>query len=142
MRPPVAEERQRQSRDRHDPEGHPDVDEHLHQQDARDPGRDDHRVAVHRLGGDDDRAPQQDGEQREHARRTHEAELLADDGEDEVGVVVGHVGEGGLRALKEPATVGATDPMAIVDWRVWNSAPCRSASGAPAPRKTVRRCSW
>src|SRR5581483_2234430 len=46
--------------------------------------------------------PGHDAEQREQRARAGEAELLAYRGEDEVGVLLGHVAEPGLAALEQP----------------------------------------
>ena len=48
--------------------------------------------------------PRQDAEEREHAGRSHEAELFAQGGEDEVGLLLGDVGQVGLRAVEQPRT--------------------------------------
>jgi len=86
----VAHERQRDAGDRHDAHGHPDVLEDLEDQHGEHP--DAHERAQRSLARAAARKcatrPARRGE--EHGR-ADEAELLADSGEDEVGVLLGHV---------------------------------------------------
>ena len=51
--------------------------------------------------GDRQRAPDDDAEQRDQDAGADQAELLARDGEDEVGVLLGHEAGAGLRAVEE-----------------------------------------
>ena len=64
--------------------------------------------------GDRQRPPDHHAEQRDQQRRADQAELLAGDGEDEVGVLLGHEAGLGLRAveeaLAEEAAVADRDP--------------------------------
>ena len=52
-------------------------------------------------GGDGQGAPDQHGHEQDQHARPHQAELLARDGEDEVGVLLGHEAGAGLRAVEE-----------------------------------------
>ena len=54
-----------------------------------------------RLAGDAAGAPQDDAEQHDDQARADEAELLARDGEDEVGLLLGDELAGGLGAVEE-----------------------------------------
>ena len=82
----VGDEREREAGDRHDADGHADVDERLEEEPDRDPGR--HQHAEHVVGdlGGADRAEDDDAEQGDDGGRADEAEFLARDGEDEVGL--------------------------------------------------------
>src|SRR3954467_762260 len=84
----IAHERQCDARDGHDPEGHADVDEDLEQEHPHHAAGDKRAEQV--LGGGEDARPPpyEQGVEREDERSTHEAETLADDGEDEIGVVL------------------------------------------------------
>ena len=97
----VRHERQRKPGDRHDPERHADVLEGLEGEPGDDPGGHDRPVQLGRLAGDPAGAPQDDAEQDDDQPGPEEAELLARDGEDEVGLLLGDELAGGLGALEE-----------------------------------------
>ena len=106
----VAEEGQRDADDGRQPQHHADIDEDVEEEDAE------HTVAVDApeavglsLGQMDE--PQDEGqEEQQHAGRAHEALLLADGAEDEVGVLLGHVLQLGLRAVEEALALEASRP--------------------------------
>src|SRR4029077_9349687 len=52
-------------------------------------------------------APDDDAEQRQQRARPRETELLTDRGEDEVGVLLGHIAEPGLTALEQALAEGS-----------------------------------
>ena len=68
---------------------------------AGDAGGRDPAEEVAGLGGDRERAPDDDGQQQDQDARADQAELLAGDGEDEVGVLLGDEAGPGLRALEQ-----------------------------------------
>ena len=84
------------------PEAHPDVLERLEAEPAGDAGGGDPAEHVVGAGGDQQRPPDHDAEQRDQHAGADQAELLAGDGEDEVGVLLGHEARAGLRAVEEP----------------------------------------
>src|SRR3954451_22729545 len=88
-RAPVAHERQRDAGDGHDPEVHADVDEDLEEQHPDDTAGDQRSEQVLRDGEDAQRAPDEQGVEREDERRPDEPEALPHHGEDEVRVVLG-----------------------------------------------------
>ena len=80
----MGDERERDARDRHDADDHPDVHDELEEDHRREPGG--HREPERVLGspaGDED-PPDEDGEQEEDDDRADEPELLAELGEHEV----------------------------------------------------------
>src|SRR5215469_4546951 len=82
----VGDERQRQAGDRHDPEGHPDVDERLHGEPDRDPAGHEHAERLLGARRDPQRTQDDQREQGDDDRGAGEAEFLAGDREDEVRV--------------------------------------------------------
>jgi uncharacterized membrane protein YfcA len=86
----VGDERQRQPGNRHDADGHPDVDERLNGEPDRDARRDEHAELVVRADGDAHRARHDDREQDGDHQAADEPGLLAGHREDEVGVRLGH----------------------------------------------------
>src|SRR5450830_507235 len=93
----VAQERQRDARHRHDTNRHADVHEHLEQKHDRDAPGEDAAVHVTRQRGDAQTTPDQDSVERDQQQRPEKPVALAEDGEDEVGVVLGQEVEGRLR---------------------------------------------
>src|SRR5450756_740722 len=93
----VAQERQRDARHRHDTNRHADVHEHLEQEHDRDAPGEDAAVHVSRQRGDAQAPPDHDAVERDQDQRPEETVALAEDGEDEVGVVLGQKVERGLR---------------------------------------------
>ena len=71
------------------PEAHPDVLERLEAEPAGDPGRRYPAEQVVGLVGDHQRPPDHHTQQRDQHPGADETELLAGDGEDEVGVLFG-----------------------------------------------------
>ncbi len=63
--------------------------------------------------GDRQRAPDHDAEQADQQAGADQAELLAGDGEDEVGVLLGHEPGAGLRAVEEALPKRPPLPTAI-----------------------------
>ena len=103
----VAHEGQGDAGDRHDPHRHPDVLEDLEHEQGQ------HAHADHGAGvvaGELGRAPDAPHHERVHADEeagAGQAELLPHRGEDEVGVLLGHVAQPGLRALEQPLALDA-----------------------------------
>ena len=88
-RPTVGHQRERDADHRQQGEHHADVDHHLHGEPDRDAGR---HVAHERVLGaqrDPDPGVGDGQEEREHQQGADQAELLAEHGEDEVGVGLG-----------------------------------------------------
>src|SRR5205823_4032699 len=85
----VAHQRQRQSLRRQQAQRDADVDQRLDADQQRESQRRVKLEAPVRVTRDAEAAPHQEREQREQPERADEAELLADDGEDEVGVRLG-----------------------------------------------------
>ena len=100
--PAVGDERQRHAGDRHDAQGHPDVLERLEREPADDAGG--HQGAEQVLGPDRDphAAPQHHAEQHDEQAGPDEAELLARDGEHEVGLLLRDELAVRLRAVEQP----------------------------------------
>ena len=102
----VGHQRQRDADDGQQGQHHADVDDHLAEQPDHDA---EGRVAHERVGGlagDPDRGVGDGEEQRDHQQGADQAELLAEHGEDEVGVRLGQVAPlllAGADALAEPA---------------------------------------
>ena len=100
-RPAVAEERQRDPGDRHDAHGHAGVLEHAEgDQRERPRGQEAAEGVAGHLGGAQD-PPRHHAEKGEHGGRADEPELLAHGREDEVGLLLGHVGQVRLRAVEQ-----------------------------------------
>src|SRR5215218_3862827 len=99
-RPAVGDERQRDPGDGHDADGHADVDEGLEGQHGHHPGGQEGAEGVAGHGGDAQSPPQEQPEQQQQDHGAGEAELLADHGEDEVGLLLGNVLEVGLGAVQ------------------------------------------
>ena len=97
----VGDERQRQTGDGHDAQGHADVLEGLEGEPGDDAGGDDRAVELGGLAGDAAGAPQDDAQQQDDQPGAQEAEFLAGDGEDEVGLLLGDELPGGLGAVEE-----------------------------------------
>src|SRR5437899_7949094 len=85
----VAHQRQRQALGRQQAKRHADVDQHLNADQQREAEGRVKLEAPLRAARDAEAAPYQKGEQSEKSKRSDEAELLADDGEDEIGVRLG-----------------------------------------------------
>jgi hypothetical protein len=109
----VRHERQGDAGDRHDPQAHADVLEGLEAEPAGDAGgatRPKTSSAARAIA----RARQiDDAEQGDQQAGADQAELLARDGEDEVGVLLGHEAGAGLRAVEEPLAEQPPLPTAI-----------------------------
>ena len=91
-RPAEGDQRQRHPGDRQHAHHRADVDQRLDDDPDGDPGG---QVAAERVGGalgDPDAGVGEGDEQQQDREGAEQAELLADDGEDEVGVGVGHIG--------------------------------------------------
>ena len=103
----VGDEGEREAGDRHDADGHADVDERLEDEPDRHPGR--HQHAEHVVGelGGADRAEHDDAEQGDDDGGADEAEFLARDGEDEVGLDRGDEVAAGERAVEQALAVQA-----------------------------------
>src|SRR6185437_2260960 len=82
---PIADERQRDADDREEPGHHPGIDEDIHEEGQRDAAREQTRERVGRLHREVERAADDEGIEKEQHREPEESELLADDGEYEVG---------------------------------------------------------
>src|SRR5665647_2172993 len=93
----VAQERQRDARHRHDTNRHAHVHEYLEQERDADPPGKDAAVHVARQRGDAQAPPDQDAVERDQDQRPEKPVALAEDGEDEVGVVFGQEVKRGLR---------------------------------------------
>src|SRR5215212_10519852 len=100
--PPVTDERQRYAGHRHYPHSHPDVDEHVEQEDGRHSDGDKHPEAVPGDGRDVEYAPDQEEEQHDEHDAPHEAYPLGEVGEDEVRVVLWQEAQVGERRRVEP----------------------------------------
>jgi len=85
----VGEEGQRDSRDRPPTDDRRDVDQRLDSDPRRDAHGDESVNRVRALLGDTNGREQEGDEERDHQQGADEAEFLADDGEDEVGVRIG-----------------------------------------------------
>ena len=98
----VRDERQRDAGDRHDAQAHADVLEGLEAEPAGDAGGGDPAEDVVGVARRSTSARQITiAEQRDQHAGADQAELLAGDGEDEVGVLLGHEAGAGLRAVEE-----------------------------------------
>src|SRR5262249_25722986 len=99
----VAHERERDPGHRHDPHRHAHVLEDLEDEQRED--ADAHQRAEEVTGEQrrSPRAPDDDREEGEQCRRAEDPNPLADGGEDEIGVLLGHDPAGGLGAVAEPA---------------------------------------
>ena len=107
----VAEERQRNPGDRHEVERHADVLEDVREPAREQPERHQAAERIVRALRDADHAQEQKQEQRERDQYADEAELLADDREDEVRVLLGKKREPLLRAVQ----IAAPEPTARPD---------------------------
>src|SRR3990170_7479171 len=87
--PAVADERQGDAGDRHQPDRHADVHEQVERDHRDDAHRHEHPQTILGLRGDGPGAPEPQGEEGEHEDRPSEPQLLAHHGEDEVGVLLG-----------------------------------------------------
>ena len=92
---------------RHQADAHPDVEDHHEREHRRQAGADEIAVAVARLARRDHDAPEDDHVEAEDQRRADEAHLLADVGEDEIGVALGQESELRLRAGEKTLTPNA-----------------------------------
>ncbi len=105
----VGDERQRQAGDRHDPDHAADVDDRLPDEPDRDAGRDQSPELVVDPAGDAQPGVGEHAEEQQHDQAADDAQLLGDDGEDEVVVRVGHDAPFEVALAEpdaEPATVG------------------------------------
>src|SRR5690606_20138855 len=100
-RAPVAQERQRDPRDGHQADRHPDVDDHVSEPDPENTEDDDTAKGVPQPLGDPRQPPEDQAEHQQHAHRADEAEFLADHAEDEVRVLLGQERQPLLRAERE-----------------------------------------
>ena len=114
----VAEEGQRNAYDGHDAHYHAHVDEQMEEEDAQ------HAVAVDAAEAGElplaqpHEAQDEREEEEQHSGGAYETLLLAYGAEDEVGVLLGHVLELGLRAVHEAfalKSAGADGYLALVD---------------------------
>ena len=101
-RPAVAEEGQGDAGQGQQLDDHADVDEGLERQPGRDAHRHEAAEGVGSMHGDADAPPGQEQEEGDDEEAADEAELLADDGEDEVVLGRRERQAGGLAALPEP----------------------------------------
>src|SRR5918994_3844234 len=104
---PVADERQRDAGDRHEPHRHPYVHEDVEEEDGGDAGGDEDAEAIPGDGRDVEYPPDEDEEQPQEQDAPDETSPLGQVGEDKVGVVLrqeAQVGErGGVQALASDA---------------------------------------
>src|SRR6185436_9211499 len=105
----VADERQRNARDRHHPDHHPDVDHELEQQPRRHAAGEDRPERVLGTPAGHQHAPEQADEQQDDDHRADEAKLLGQDREHEIGVLHRQQALGVLRAIGEPDAEPATE---------------------------------
>src|ERR671916_374719 len=100
---PVADERERDTGDRHEPHRHPYVDEDVKEEDGGDAGGDEDAEAVPGDGRDVEDPPDENEEQPQEQEAPDEASPFGQVGEDKVGVVLrqeAQVSEcGGIQAL-------------------------------------------
>src|SRR4029077_13805259 len=99
-RSPVRDQGQRDSRDREQADVHTDVLDHLDKDHHEHPARQQLAESVRRHGRRPQETDQQQAEQREQDQASQEAELLGEDGEDEVGRPLGHEAELALQAVE------------------------------------------
>ena len=105
-----ADERQRNSGDRHEPDDHPHVDEQLEQEHRREPGPEQEAERVTRRPGAGKDAPQERPVQHEHDERADEPELLREHGEHEVALLDRQELAAALGAVGEPRPEQAARP--------------------------------
>src|SRR5574341_2257871 len=98
----VTDERKRDAGDRHQPDGHADVDEDVKPDHGEDADGHEHAQPVLRLRGDGPGPPQPEAEQHEHEDRPGEPQFLSDHGEDEIGVLLRDEVEEVLGAVEQP----------------------------------------
>src|SRR5262245_3031728 len=96
----VRDERERDPGDRKHPERHADVDHDLKREKRDDPDDEQAPEPVSRGGRDVDPSQEKHREEEENHAAPHEPELLADDGVDEVGVLLGKEREALLRSVE------------------------------------------
>ena len=107
--PAVGDQRQRDADDGQHRQHHADVDHHLAEQPDHDAEGDVADERVLGAAGDPDRGVGDGEEEPDHQQRADQPELLAEHGEDEVGVGLGKVAPlllAGADALAEPAAAG------------------------------------
>ena len=114
----VGEEGQGDADDGGEAEHHADIDEDMEEEDRKDTIAVDAAEGAGLALGDVDEAQDEGEEQQQHTGGTEEAFLLADGAEDEVGVLLGHVLQLGLRAVEEALALeaaGAYGYLALMD---------------------------
>lgn len=112
----VADEGQRNARDRHKAAVHADVLQNLEEPHADDPHDDEHAEEVVGAAGDGEARHDEQGVQAEKRHDAHEPELLGQNAEDEVRGGLGQKAVGRLRGVADALAEQATAPMAILAW--------------------------
>ena len=113
-----GDERQRHAGDRQHADDRADVDERLDDDPRGDAGGQQHAEPVGRAQRRPDAEHAEGDEQRDDQEGADQTELLADDGEDEVGVGVGQEAPlGAARAQADADQPAVAEPTS--DWMVW-----------------------